>query len=110
MDVVRNPWVVCFLFGLLHGLGFAGALREIGLPDQDIVAALFGFNLGVEVGQLAFVLCLLAGFGVLARVRAVAGGAALQLRPWGRYIVGYAIGGIATFWCAQRIAGFIFQS
>ncbi len=114
VDAVRNPWVVCFLFGLLHGLGFAGALRGIGLPDQDIVVALLGFNLGVEAGQLVFVLCFLAGFALFSRVwpfvRPVVGDVALQARPWGRYLVGYAIGGVATFWCAQRIAGFVFQS
>ena len=49
------PWVVAFVFGLLHGFGFAGALKEIGLPQTDIPLALFTFNLGVEAGQLMFV-------------------------------------------------------
>ena len=56
----RWPWIVSFSFGLLHGLGFAGALSEIGLPQGDIFVALLGFNLGVEIGQLLFVGVVLA--------------------------------------------------
>jgi hypothetical protein len=48
----RFPWVMAFAFGLLHGLGFAGALAEIGLPDGEIPLALLSFNLGIEAGQL----------------------------------------------------------
>ena len=51
----RAPWVVAFIFGLLHGFGFAGALREVGLPQSDIPVALLFFNVGVEVGQLMFI-------------------------------------------------------
>jgi hypothetical protein len=47
----RLPWVIAFLFGLLHGFGFAGALREIGLPEGDVPVALLTFNLGVELGN-----------------------------------------------------------
>ncbi len=50
----RRPWQVATLFGLLHGLGFAGALREIGLPEYEL--PLLAFNLGIEAGQLLFVL------------------------------------------------------
>ena len=57
---LRHPWVVAFAFGLLHGFGFAGALREIGLPTADIPAVLLLFNLGIEAGQIAFVLAILA--------------------------------------------------
>ena len=53
--VHQRPWLVAFIFGLLHGLGFAGALGEIGLRSPDVPLALLSFNLGVEVGQLAFV-------------------------------------------------------
>src|SRR4029077_17819880 len=49
------PWVIAFTFGLLHGLGFAGALREVGLPQHDITSALLWFNVGVELGQLLFI-------------------------------------------------------
>src|SRR4029453_8832671 len=51
----RWPWVVAFVFGLLHGLGFAGALHEIGLPQHAIPVALLLFNVGVEIGQLLFI-------------------------------------------------------
>ncbi|MGA8965850.1 MAG: HupE/UreJ family protein, partial [Pseudolabrys sp.] len=56
------PWIVAFVFGLLHGFGFAGALRETGLPQTDISLALFTFNLGVEAGQLMFIAVALAVF------------------------------------------------
>ena len=48
---IRFPWLIAFLFGLLHGFGFGGALRDIGLPQKDVPLALFTFNLGVEAGQ-----------------------------------------------------------
>jgi HupE / UreJ protein len=51
----RSPWAIAFLFGLLHGFGFAGALREIGLPESGVPTALLSFNLGIEAGQLAIV-------------------------------------------------------
>ena len=56
----RMPWMVAFVFGLLHGLGFAGALAEIGLPQNAIPLALLCFNIGVEIGQLLFVGAVLA--------------------------------------------------
>ena len=93
----RYPWIVAFTFGLLHGFGFAGALREIGLPESDVPLALFTFNLGVEIGQLVFVgavLFLLAG---LRRVK-------LEVPPWAAAAPAYGIGTIAAFWTLQRIA------
>jgi hypothetical protein len=57
----RYPWIIAFLFGLLHGFGFGGALREIGLPQKDVPLALLTFNLGVEAGQLMFVALAPAG-------------------------------------------------
>lgn len=54
------PWLVAFSFGLLHGLGFAGALAEIGLPKGEVPLVLFAFNVGVELGQIAFVATVLA--------------------------------------------------
>ncbi len=102
----RAPWIVAFAFGLLHGLGFAGALREIGLPDADIALALLAFNLGVEAGQLAFVAAVLTAGLVLRRVVAVAGQIPAVLQIGGTMTAGYAIGGIATFWLAERLSGF----
>ena len=63
------PWVVAFAFGLLHGFGFAGALRELGLPQGDIPLALFSFNVGVEIGQLIFVAAILLAFRALRSAR-----------------------------------------
>src|SRR3954451_13138478 len=63
----RWPALVAFVFGLVHGLGFAGALREIGLPQQHLLVALLTFNVGVEIGQLMVV------GGAFALYRAVAG-------------------------------------
>lgn len=93
----RAPWLVAFVFGLLHGLGFAGALREIGLPPGDIPLALLAFNIGVEVGQLAFVGATLA---VLALVRR-AGTSALP--AWTAQLPAYAIGTLAALWTIERI-------
>ncbi|WP_244500362.1 HupE/UreJ family protein [Methyloceanibacter methanicus] len=64
----RVPWLVAFAFGLLHGLGFGGALKEIGLPQSDVPLALLTFNLGVEAGQLLFVFAVLGAGAVLRRL------------------------------------------
>lgn len=100
------PWIVAFLFGLLHGLGFAGALSEIGLPDGDIPLALLAFNLGVEAGQLTFVAGVLFVFLLARRI----GPALVQSfhapgAP-GTRVLGYAIGGVSVYWLAERVAGF----
>ena len=94
----RIPWVVAFGFGLIHGFGFAGALREIGLPEGDVPTALLTFNLGVEAGQLLIVALTLA---VLAAVRRLALPA---LRPV-KLAASYAIGITASFWFIQRLVG-----
>ena len=62
----RRPWAVALIFGLLHGFDFAGALSDVGLPSQAIPVALLFFNLGVEIGQLAFIAAVL-GITALAR-------------------------------------------
>jgi hydrogenase/urease accessory protein HupE len=91
------PWLVAFSFGLLHGLGFAGALAEVGLPQGEIPLALFAFNVGVELGQLAFVTTVLT----LARlVRLMP----LRFPTWGPGAAGYAIGSVAAFWVMARLA------
>jgi hydrogenase/urease accessory protein HupE len=95
------PWVVAFSFGLLHGLGFASALAEIGLPQGEIPLALFAFNLGVELGQLAFIAIVLAIWH-LARLLIRAAPAAMPvLAP--RLAV-YAVGITASFWIFARLA------
>jgi hypothetical protein len=93
----RAPWVVAFAFGLLHGLGFAGALAEVGLPQKAIPVALLMFNVGVEIGQLIFVAAALATGVLLAR---------LPRRPWMDYAVPYAIGTVAMFWVIERVGAF----
>jgi len=95
----RAPWIVAFTFGLLHGLGFAGALAELGLPQNSIPLALLTFNVGVELGQLAFVAAVLLVWGVVR-------GLGLRSPGWLAEVPAYAIGGVATFWTLQRVAGF----
>lgn len=95
----RSPWVVAFLFGLLHGFGFAGALAEVGLPPGDIPLALVMFNLGVEAGQLLFIA------GVLSL--AWAGRTVLGALPcWAPRALSYGIGSIAAYWVIARMVAF----
>ena len=93
----RAPWIVAFAFGLLHGLGFGGALKEIGLPQSDVPLALLTFNLGVEAGQLLFVLAVLALKTIIDRLTVIK-------LPWARTIAGYGIGSLAAVWFIQRFA------
>ncbi len=95
----RKPWVVAFTFGLLHGFGFAGALTEVGLPQQAVPLALLFFNLGVELGQLAFVAAALSVIVVGRRL--------VQTNPlWLPRVSAYAIGIVASYWTVERITGF----
>lgn len=94
----RLPWVVAFLFGLLHGFGFAGALREIGLPEGDLPVALLTFNLGVELGQLVIIAASLALLALIRRMKPAA------LRP-ATVVATYLIGTIASFWFIERMIG-----
>lgn len=84
-------------FGALHGLGFAGALAEIGLPAGTVPLALFAFNLGVELGQLAFVAAILAAAALLRRLPLPAPGPA-------RFVPAYALGALAAYWVIERAA------
>lgn len=91
----RWPAMVAFLFGLVHGLGFAGALQEIGLPQQHLLIALLTFNLGVELGQLMTVGACWCLWRVAARWQA-----AQRLRP----VLLYVIGAVAAYWSWLRVA------
>jgi hydrogenase/urease accessory protein HupE len=92
----RAPWLVAFAFGLLHGLGFASALLEIGLPERHVPLALLFFNAGVELGQLG-VIAVVTGAGL--------GVARLGLRrAWLRPSVIYAMGTLAACWTIERVA------
>lgn len=97
----RQPWLAAFAFGLLHGLGFAGALAEVGLPETAIPVALLFFNLGVEAGQIAFVAAVLLAAALARRLPA-----GIRARPpaWAWRAPPYAIGGLAAFWLLQRTA------
>jgi HupE / UreJ protein len=94
----RIPWVVAFLFGLLHGFGFAGALAEIGMPEGGVPVAMLTFNLRVEVDQLAIVVAALGVIAVIGQVSLVA------LTRFKRSS-DYAIGVTASFWFIARAAG-----
>jgi len=105
----RVPWVVAFVFGLLHGLGFAGALREVGLPQTDIPLALLFFNVGVEVGQLAFIAAVVAVLAVIARLSKGTGVRARgtwQAEALVRAPLAYLIGCTAAYWTIDRTIGF----
>ncbi len=96
--ISRHSWVVAVCFGLLHGMGFAGALREVGLPPGDIPLALFSFNVGIEIGQILFVL---AVFFLIKLLRERVG-------SWGEkinWLAVYSIGGLSAFWCIERSIG-----
>ncbi len=97
----RYPMVVAAAFGLLHGFGFAAVLGDIGLPDGEALAALLSFNLGVEVGQLVFVVALLV---IRALVR-YAMPAVVASPSFTRYAA-YPMGVLAMFWTMDRLSGF----
>ncbi len=94
---IRYPWVVAFVFGLLHGFGFASGLKATGLPQTDIALALLFFNVGVELGQLFFV------FLMLSMARSFR---ALEIRwpSWALSLPGYTVGTLGAYWTIQRTA------
>ncbi|MGW8368792.1 MAG: HupE/UreJ family protein, partial [Gammaproteobacteria bacterium] len=91
----RFPWIVAFTFGLLHGFGFAGALREVGLPEQAIPLALLFFNVGVELGQLMFIAAVLMLGAVLRHL-------GHGVPYWAPRTTAYVIGSVAAFWVFER--------
>ncbi len=97
---LRGLFAMAVSFGLLHGLGFAGALRESGLPGHAIPLSLLGFNLGVELAQVGLVVVLapaLIAYQRLEEARATLA----------RGVVGYAIGAVAAMWCLERVRPFL---
>jgi hypothetical protein len=93
---IRNPWVVAFAFGLLHGFGFASALAGAGLRRADLPLALLNFNIGVEIGQVSFValvLFLKRSFQVLE----------IRWPQFAQALPGYAVGSLGAFWTIQRV-------
>jgi hydrogenase/urease accessory protein HupE len=97
----KRPWLVAFAFGLLHGLGFAGALAEIGLPTNSIPLALLFFNIGVEMGQLLFIMAVLGASRLLTLVVTDN----VQLRR-AAIVPAYLIGGVASYWTIERVWSF----
>ena len=94
---IRNPWVVAFAFGLLHGFGFASALTSAGLPRHELPLALVSFNVGVELGQLSFiglVLALERSFRILE----------VRWPRWAEALPGYTVGSLGAFWTIQRVS------
>lgn len=100
----RYPWVISFSFGLLHGFGFAGALQDIGLPQNDIPLALLAFNLGVELGQLLFVFVLLIAAGLL---RYALGQTFRVQKAPALKVAAYGIGIVSAYWFIERLVGFL---
>ncbi len=98
----RFPWLVAFVFGLLHGMGFASALAGIGVPRGEIPVALVFFNLGVELGQLLFV------FAVLALKRLAIFRPAATM-AWARALPVYLLGGVSAYWAIDRTLAIVWQ-
>jgi hypothetical protein len=91
----RNPWWLAGGFGLLHGMGFAGALAETGLPQDNLPLALLFFNVGIEIGQLAFIALAFAVWFVIRR----------PLAPWRERLLPvpiYVLGALSAMWCIER--------
>ena len=91
----RNPWWLAGGFGLLHGMGFAGALAETGLPQGNVPLALLFFNVGIEVGQIAFILLVLAVWFIIRR----------PLGSWRERLMPvpiYVLGALSAMWCIER--------
>jgi len=96
----RRPWLVAMAFGLFHGLGFAGALSQVGVPVHEVPLALLMFNVGVETGQVVFVVGVVAALTALRRVPLTIPRGAWRLSP-------YSIGALAAFWTIQRVVSSI---
>lgn len=95
----RYPLVVSAVFGLLHGLGFAAVLAEIGLPQKEVLTGLVFFNVGVEIGQVLFAVVVIVLLGLLRR--------APVSQDLIRVCAGYVVGGIATYWLMDRVIAFV---
>ena len=94
---IRHPWLVAFAFGLIHGFGFASALTSAGLPGKDLPLALLSFNVGVEVGQVAFVLLILLLERSFRQLE-------IRWPRWVEALPGYAVGSLGAFWTIERTA------
>lgn len=91
-----RPWLMAFVFGLLHGFGFAGALVDIGLPREQIAVSLLLFNVGIEIGQLIVIGVMLSALWLLTKAKR------LSSTAWEQAFT-YAMGGMAVFWTLDRV-------
>ncbi|MEZ5710366.1 MAG: HupE/UreJ family protein [Blastomonas sp.] len=94
----RKPWLIAFVIGLVHGLGFAGALAEIGLPKGEELFALLLFNVGLEIGQVMFVALFLTILWLIGRI-------GIRHRNRLEWVAIYVIGAIGSYWSIERIIG-----
>ncbi|MCJ8270813.1 MAG: HupE/UreJ family protein, partial [Psychrosphaera sp.] len=92
---IEHPWLVAFGFGLLHGLGFASAIT--GMPETDLVPAILFFNLGVELGQIIFIMLVMSIFYLLKRIFV------LNMK-YINMTTAYCVGSLGCFWFIQRSA------
>ena len=94
---IQYPWMVAFAFGLLHGFGFASGLKATGLPQTDIAEALLLFNVGVEIGQVFFVVLILAMAWSYRQLE-------IRWPRWALALPGYTVGTLGAYWTMQRMA------
>ncbi|HEU4678302.1 MAG TPA: HupE/UreJ family protein [Terrimicrobiaceae bacterium] len=94
---IQHPWVVAFVFGLIHGFGFASTLTSAGLPRHDLPLALLSFNIGVETGQVAFVLLVVLLERSFRQLQ-------IHWPRWIEALPGYTVGSLGAFWTIQRAA------
>jgi len=94
----EKPWYLAGAFGLLHGMGFAGALAETGLPQMHLPTALLFFNIGVEVGQLLFILLLVVLGKLITK---------FSRAPWLHVAPIYLLGAVSTFWVLDRTSSLL---
>jgi len=97
---VRQPWIMALVFGLLHGMGFASALLDIGLPISETIMALLFFNLGVEVGQLLFLTVIVSLFVVVFRI---SWSIPSKLNASASYVIGTA----GAYWFVERLVNVV---
>tara|TARA_B100000989_G_scaffold295491_1_gene276692 strand:+ start:687 stop:1643 length:957 start_codon:yes stop_codon:yes gene_type:complete len=94
----KTPWLMAFGFGLLHGFGFAGALSEIGIANDQLLLSLLFFNIGIEIGQIIMIPIFLLGIYFLSKIK-------LEEKS---YIgASYLLGGIGSYWFIERVLGIV---
>ena len=93
-----TPWLMAFGFGLLHGFGFAGALSEIGISNDQLLLSLLFFNIGIEIGQLIMIPIFLSGIYLLSKIK---------LEKISYQSASYLLGGVGSYWFIDRVIGIV---